>query len=317
MDRLSAMEVFVQVAERNSQTAAAQALGISRTMATRYLAELENWANARLLHRTTRRMSLTPAGEQTLAQCREILALAARMVFDDDPVADVPRGLLRIACSQSLAQTVLAPALAVYLDRYPQASVELKIGPSAVCLVDERIDLAIRITNNLDPHLIARRLGACESVVCAAPSYLQAKGTPASLHDLAHHNCLIYAGKNLWAFAENGVERSISVQGNLGANDSQVLLAATIAGGGIAMQPAYETAQGIAEGSLVRVLPQLVPLPMGVYGVYSSRRHMPTLLRSVLDFLAECFSNPRHWPGAEALSRCCATAQLAPELRAG
>ena len=165
MDRVKAAEVFVAIVERGSLSAAAEGLDMSRAMVTRYLAEMEDWSGARLLHRTTRRIGLTPAGEATLARCRQMLEIATQMAVPEGPEAETPRGLLRIACAQSLAQQVLGAAVTAYLRRYPQTAVDLVVDNRAVNLVEERIDLAVRITNDLDPNLIARPLGTCESVV--------------------------------------------------------------------------------------------------------------------------------------------------------
>ncbi|MDP9901864.1 LysR family transcriptional regulator [Variovorax ginsengisoli] len=298
MDRLTAADVFVRIAELGNMTAAAHALDMSRPMVTRYLAQMETWAGARLLHRTTRRLSLTAAGEQTLARCRRMLEVATEMTIPVGDGADMPRGLLRIACAQSLAQEVLSAAVTEFLRRHPQAAVDLHIDSRAVNLVEERIDLAIRITNDLDPNLIARRLGACDSVVCASPGYLARHGTPLSAEDLSVHNCLTYSyfGRSLWEFSDAaGARISVPVGGNLSANESHVLLAAAVEGAGITMQPAYAAATLIDQGRLVALLPALAPLALGVHGVYASRRQMPTVLRAMLDFLAERFSNPRRW----------------------
>jgi DNA-binding transcriptional LysR family regulator len=302
MDRIVAAEVFVCIAERGSMTNAAEVLDMSRAMVTRYLAQMEQWAGARLLHRTTRRLSLTEAGEETLARCRRMLDVAGDMALTPAAGVDVPRGLLRVACAQSLAQDVLAPAVAEYLRRYPLAAIDMHIDARPVNLVEERIDLAIRITNDLDPNLIARPLGRCASVVCASPAYLAAHGTPRSVHDLAMHNCLTYSyfGKSLWQFEREGENIAVPVSGNLSANESQVLLAAAIEGAGIAMQPVYSAGGPISQGKLVALLPGVVPQGLGVYGLYGSRRQMPASLRALLDFLAERFADARYWPPGTA-----------------
>ncbi len=293
MDRIKAAEVFVAIVERGSLSAAAEGLDMSRAMVTRYLAEMEAWSGARLLHRTTRRIGLTPAGEATLARCRQMLDIATQMAMPDGPEADTPRGLLRIACAQSLAQQVLSAAVTAYLRRYPQTAVDLVVDNRTVNLVEERIDLAVRITNDLDPNLIARPLGTCESVVVAAPSYLAAHGTPRRLEDLATHNCLTYSyfGKSLWKFTEakSGAPADVPVGGNLSANESMALLAAVKEGAGIALQPVFAAAPLIASGQIVRVLPDYVPQVLGIHGVYSSRRQMPAALRAMLDFLVDWF----------------------------
>eukprot|EP01133_Synstelium_polycarpum_P008137 gene8137-9551_t len=141
MDRITAAQVFVAIAERGSMVAASEALDMSRAMVTRYLAEMEQWAGARLLHRTTRRLSLTDAGDATLARCRQMLEVAGAMAVAAPEGADTPQGLLRITCSQSLAQTALAGAVTAYLQRYPRAAVDLQMENRAVNLVEQRIDL--------------------------------------------------------------------------------------------------------------------------------------------------------------------------------
>ena len=292
MDRIVAAQVFVSITERGSLIAAAEALDMSRAMVTRYLAEMEDWAGARLLHRTTRRLGLTAAGEATLARCRDMLALAEQMPAAADAVADEPVGMLRIACSQSLAQARLAAAVAAYLQQYPRTAVDLQIGNKATNLVEERIDLAIRITNQLDPNLIARPLGECASVICASPAYLKAHGTPQRAEDLARHNCLTYSyfGKSLWNFERDGELVSVPVSGNLSANESVVLLEAAAAGAGITMQPTFSAAPLLASGQLVAVLKKDKPQTLGIHGIYTSRQHQSATLRTMLDFLVERFA---------------------------
>ena len=293
MDRIKAAEVFVAIAERHSMAAAAEALDMSRAMVTRYLAEMEDWAAARLLHRSTRRLSLTPAGELALARCRQLLALAGEVALGGAAGAadDEPHGLLRISTSQSLAQACLVPAVASFLQRYPRTQIDLHIDNRAVNLVAERIDLAVRISNELDPNLIARRLGQCASVVCAAPAYLERCGRPQQLQDLTRHNCLTYSyyGKSLWQFEVQGQPQSVAVGGNLSANESVVLLQATLEGSGISLQPLFSARPYLESGRLRALLPECRPQLLGIHGVYGSRRHMPLALRALLDWLATCF----------------------------
>jgi DNA-binding transcriptional LysR family regulator len=294
MDRITAARVFVSIAERGSMIAAADALDMSRAMVTRYLAEMEAWAGARLLHRSTRRLSLTDAGDLTLARCRRMLELADDMAVSAGDDADTPRGLLRITCSQALAQAELLGAVSEYLKRYPRTSVDLQMSNRAVNLIEERIDLALRVTNTLEPNLIARQLGVCESVVCAAPSYLEEHGTPQLPQDLAGHNCLTYTyfGKSLWQFIDaNGAALSVPVSGNLSANEDFIVLKAAEQGGGIALQPLYSAGPLIREGKLVALLPGYTPLSMGIYGIYTSRQHMSPALRAMLDLLLTWFES--------------------------
>lgn len=297
MDRLTAARVFVEVLERGSQTAAAEALDMSRAMVSRYLAELETWADVRLLHRSTRRLSLTAAGEQMLPQCRKMLALAERMQAMGQTADDAPRGTLRITCSQSFAQAWLVHALQAFTERYPQVSIDLLVGSEAVNLVEARIDLALRITNQLDPNLIARRLAVCRSVVCASPDYLARHGTPQRPEDLARHNCLAYAyfGRSLWEFKHRGEASAVSVSGSLSANESMVLLEATLAGAGISLQPLYSAAAPLREGRLVRLLADYRPPELGIHALYGTRRQMLPAMRLLLDFIAERLASEAHW----------------------
>ena len=178
MDRLIAMRVFVTVVDLGSQSAAADHLDLSRPVVSRYLAELEEWVGARLMHRTTRKLSLTAAGNETLPRCRQLLELADDMQAAVDVPSDAPRGLLRISVSTSFGQAQLAAAVTDYVRLYPQVSIDLQMLDRTVNLVDERIDLAIRTSNDLDPSLIARKLTVCRSVLCASPAYLRQHPAP-------------------------------------------------------------------------------------------------------------------------------------------
>lgn len=309
MDRLEAAKVFVTIVERGSMISAANALDMSRSMVTRYLSEMEEWSGARLLHRSTRSLSLTPAGEQVLDYCHRLLELANEVPAVSHAAVAIPRGLLRISCSQFLAHQILAPVVQQYLASYPQASVNFHVSSQTVDLVAERIDLAIRITNELDPNLIARRLGECESVVCAAPSYLAARAAVLHPEDLTQHNCLTYSyfGDVMWRFYKTDVGAkqaqavnselnsnqdqvfNVPVNGNFSANDSMVVLNATLAGEGIAMQPVWAAKPYLDSGLLVPLLTEFKPLSLGVYGVYQSRKHMQPALRVMMDMLVAYF----------------------------
>ncbi|GAB1579855.1 LysR family transcriptional regulator [Bordetella petrii] len=293
MDRLKAMQVFVEVVDRGSLSAAAQRLDMSRAMVSRYLAELEAWVGARLLHRTTRRLSLTPAGAETLPRCRRMLDLMGDMHEAVAAPDTEPRGQLRISVSLSFGAAQLAGAVADFVARYPGASIDLQLVDRIVNLVEDGIDLAVRITNELDPNLIARKLAPCRSVVCAAPAYLQAHGTPGRPEDLAKHNCLTHThfGKSLWRFRRDAEWIDVPVSGGITANDALLLARTAVRGSGIAMLPTYLAGPEIAAGRLVPLLTGTPPEELGIYGVYASRRQMPLILRAMLDFLAERFGD--------------------------
>ena len=294
MDRLTAMQVFVAVVDGGSLSAAAQQLDLSRPVVSRYVAELEEWVGARLLHRTTRRLSLTPAGNEILPRCRQMLEFSDDMRHAVDVPGETPRGLLRITSSTSFTQSQLVQAVVEYGRRYPEVAVDLVALDRTVNLVEERIDLAIRMTTRLEPNLIARKLSVCRSVVCASPDYLARHGTPKKVEDLALHNCLThsYVGRSLWQFEgrSKGIKpASVAVGGSISANEVTVLLQAVLAGVGIGHMPAYSAAPLVASGQLVQLLPEYEPTQLGMYAVYASRKHMPATLRTMLDFLAERF----------------------------
>lgn len=291
------MRVFVTVVDLGSQSAAADHLDLSRPVVSRYLAELEDWVGARLLHRTTRKLSLTAAGGETLPRCRQLLDLCGDMQAAVSEPDDAPRGLLRLSVSTSFGQAQLGAAIAEYVKLYPQVTVDLQMLDRTVNLVDERIDLAIRTSNDLDPNLIARRLTVCRSVVCATPAYLREHPAPQKVEDLARHNCLThsYFGKSLWHFEENGEHVSVPVHGNITANEASTLMRVTLAGAGVAMLPSYQAGELIRSGELVRLLPHAEPRQMNIYAVYASRKHMPSALRSLLDFLVLRFPEEPGW----------------------
>ncbi|HCV97605.1 MAG TPA: LysR family transcriptional regulator [Stenotrophomonas sp.] len=294
MDRMTAMNVFVEVVERGSLTAAAEALEMSRAMVTRYLAEVERWLGARLLHRTTRRISLTGPGEAALLRFRQILAIGDELhgeLASDNPE---PHGLIRVTASVSFGQIHLAAAVAAFVKRYPLTRVELLLVDRVVNLVEERVDIAVRISRAIDPSLIARPLAPCRSVLCAAPSYLAERGTPATADALAAHNCLThhYVGKSVWHLQRDGRKIAVAVGGNISANEASLLLEAVRAGAGIAMLPTYQIAPLLRSGELIEVLPDYQVEGLGIHAVYASRRQLPTIMRSFLDFLVERFSSP-------------------------
>ena len=291
------MRVFVTVVDLGSQSAAADHLDLSRPVVSRYLAELEAWVGARLLHRTTRKLSLTAAGNETLPRCRRMLELSEDMQAAVGAAGDTPRGLLRISVSTSFGQSQLAAAVTDYVRLNPGVTIDLQMLDRTVNLVDERIDLAIRTSRELDPSLIARQLTVCRSVLCASPAYLREHPAPRRVDDLSQHNCLThsYFGKSLWHFTCEGEELSVPVQGNISANEASTLLSATLSGAGVSLLPSYQAGVHVQRGDLVRLLPDAEPRVMNIYAVYASRKHMPAALRSMLDFLAQRFTPEPAW----------------------
>ena len=297
MDRLAAMRVFSEVALRGSFTAAADNLEMSRAKVTRHVKELESWLGCRLLQRSTRRISLTEAGESCLLRCQKMLELSDDLQGSIGQQNEAPRGQLRITTSMSFGSAHLASAVTTYLDQYPDVSIDLLIEDRSVNLIENRIDLAIRIAGELDPNMVARRIAPCRSVICASPDYLQRKGTPLVPSDIKDHNCLTYSnfGKGQWRFKKQGTEIDVPVSGNLSANEVMVLNQAAIAGAGISLQPTYLAGPLIQERKLTELLPDWEPPGLTIWGVYVSRHHIPATLRTFLDFLVKRFGGTPDW----------------------
>lgn len=242
-------------------------------------------------------LSVTGPGEEALNRARAMLALGEEMEHLAIRSDEAPKGQLRITSSYSLSEALLVQAADDYLARYPGTAIDILLLDRTVNLVEERIDLAVRITNDLDPNLVARRLGTCHSVVCASPAYLARHAPPQQVQDLALHNCLTYTyfGKSLWEFQGPDGPESVPVSGNLSANISNLLLAATLDGAGISLQPAYSVQAHLESGALVPLLTQWQPKQLGVYAVYGTRKQMSPLLRSFLDFLIARMADDPLW----------------------
>jgi DNA-binding transcriptional LysR family regulator len=293
MDRLTAIKVFVEVAASGSFSATADKLEMSRAMVTRYVGELEQWLNARLLQRTTRSVTLTDAGESCLRRSQQMLALMADVEQETSSQDGVLSGQLRITCSVSLAYAQLAAALADFLKQHPQLKIDLHASEAALNLVEARIDLAIRISAEPDPMLIGRVLAPCASVLVASPAYLAAHGVPNLPADLTQHRCLSYAnfGKSVWVLQRGDEQTRVSVSSQYSANEATALLQAALAGGGLALQPTYLANPHLADGSLQKVLPDWKLPDMAIYALYPSRKHLSPAVRTLLDFLVARFDN--------------------------
>ncbi|MFZ6873289.1 LysR family transcriptional regulator [Undibacterium sp. Di27W] len=297
MDRLTAMRVFCEVATSGSFSASADKLDMSRAMVTRYVSELESWLNARLLQRTTRSVTLTDAGEQCLRRSQQMLALMENIEEETRSDDAELRGQLRLTCSTSFAFGHLARVISKFLAQHPLLKIDLHVGDGTVNLVEARIDLAIRISSEPDPLLIARPLAICESVLVAAPAYVRQAGLPAHPQDLPAHRCLSHAnyGRNTWRFVRRDARGDEHVQTDIAshfsANDATVLLQAVLAGSGITLLPTYLMADHLDKGDLQIILPEWAAPPMTIYALFPSRRHLSPAVRALLDFLVEEFAS--------------------------
>lgn len=300
MDRLSAMQVFTEVVDKGSFTAAAKHLDISRVKATRYVDALESWLDIRLIQRTTRSLALTSSGQQFYAHCQDVLALTTTMEQDLANTTTIPGGKLRISATTAFAVSHLTQALVEFQQRYPQVSVDMDVQGHKVKLIDEQVDLAIRIADELDPGLIARRLAPCRSVLCASPSYLKQAGTPQLPAQLPQHRCLLFSHfeTHQWQLESHHHDQEkvqVEVSGALKSNDALVLKQAACADAGIARLPRYLVTEQLKNGELIEVLSEWQAKPMSIWGVYPSRKHMPASLQALIEFLADRFNQESEW----------------------
>lgn len=294
MDTLDAMRVFVAVVEHAGFSAAADALDRSTASVTRQVAALEQRLGTRLLNRTTRRVSLSSAGAAYYQRALQLLGELDELEAGIRAQALAPSGLLRINAPVSFGIARLGPLLAGYHARHPQVKLDLTLNDRLVDIVEEGYDLAIRVTRQPAPNLIARKLADAQVLACAAPDYLARAGTPATPSDLADHTCLTYsywAGGDEWQLqGPGGTRASVRVGGDLRANNGDVLREAALAGMGIVLQPDFLVGDDLAAGRLLRVLPDWQVPAIGVYAVYASRSHLAPKVRSFIDWLVEALA---------------------------
>jgi len=298
IDLVATMRVFTAVVESGSFAAAANKLDLSRGMATRYVAQLEAHLGVRLLNRTTRRLSLTEAGNDYYARATQIMALIEDAEGSVTKDVSQPHGTLRITTPAAFGTRHLDRAIAEYVKRYPGVDVDLSTSERMVDLIDEGFDLAVRVAKNIAPGLVARRLTRARMACCASPAYLKKHGSPKTPKELASHNCLLYSNlpqRSNWSFRRKSVEDSVRVSGNLCSNNGDVLLNAALEGLGVIYEPTFVAYEALSQKRLVRVLPDWQTDEMSVFAVYPSRKFLPRKVRTFIDFIAGRFGDEPFW----------------------
>jgi DNA-binding transcriptional LysR family regulator len=294
MDRLSAMQGFVRVVEHGSFVRAAERLGWSTSSLSRLVADLEAHLGARLLQRTTRRLSLTDAGQAYFERCVQLLADLEEAEAVAGASAMQPRGTLRLTCSYHMGIHRLAPAISRFVARHPEVRFDVSVGERVVDLVEEGYDLALRVGGAGSDLLVARRLGRMQLWMSAAPAYLAARGRPTEPEQLANHVLLSYANASpprVWRLSgPGGQERELAVRGPLHANSGEVLLAAAVAGLGVSFEPDFMVRPLIATEALERVLPEWSSHASDILAVYPSRRHLSAKVRLFVEHLQAEFA---------------------------
>ena len=303
MDRLTSLGVFVSAVEEGSFAAAARRFGLSAAMVGKHVSAREAELNARLLHRTTRRLSLTDTGQTFYERCKRILEVfdeARREASDSQGTA---RGVLRVAAPVTFGAMHLGEVVARYIEDHPQVNVEVLLGDRYVDLIDAGVDAAIRIGRLEDPELVTRRLAPCRMVMCASPAYLKRHGTPRRPADLLHAQRLAFSeavSAGDWTLFD-ARNRAHVIDGpcRMAANNTQMLLAAALAGAGIAYGPTFVFGEHLRRGELVALLPAYRAAELTIQAIYPSARRIPLKVRRFVDYLAETFGDEPPWDRKE------------------
>lgn len=293
MDHLSEIAVFVRVVELGSFTRAADALEVSKAAVSKQVSRLEQRLGARLLHRTTRRLTLTEAGDALFRRSAGALAELAEAEKAVAQLTGAPRGLLRVSAPVYFGSVSLAPHLKDFRARYPDITLDLDLDDRRVDLVRERFDAAVRISSMTDSSLVARRLAPCPLLVVGSPAYFRRRGMPGTPADLARHDCLTYAlarAPSEWRLRpRRGRWIGVTVTSPLRSNNDFVLKQAALDGLGLGMFPSFFVERELAEGRLQRVLPDCETEGASINVVYASRRQLLPKVRAFVDFMAERF----------------------------
>ncbi|WP_271273735.1 LysR substrate-binding domain-containing protein [Aliamphritea hakodatensis] len=280
---------FVAVAERGGFTPAAAQLGISTAQVSRQVTALEKRLATKLFYRTTRKVSLTEAGEVYYQHCRQVLEGLEEAERALSQLQSTPRGKLKITAPTTYGETRITPLLNDFMRRYPELEVHCRLTNQKVDLIEAGFDLAIRLGQLEDSSMMARRLATRTLHVCASPEYLAAHGVPETPEDLAAQHCL-QGNLGYWRFAEAGVERNVRVSGPLHCNSGQVLLDAALKGLGVVQLPDYYVQDCLANGTLTELLVPYQPPEEGIWALYPHNRHLSPKVRVLVDFLSEQLS---------------------------
>jgi len=287
MDKLQAMAAFVRIVDRGSLTGAAESLRVSLPSVVRTLAALEAALDVRLLNRTTRRMALTDEGREYYARCQRVLtdiddaeaALSARRA--------APKGRLRVTAPVMFGRMHVAPVITEFVGQYPAVRVELILLDRVVDLVEEGLDVAVRIGHLPDSSLVALPIGETRRVVCASPVYLKRAGTPVALADLAAHRCVTFGGiapGNEWTFAAGGKTVRVAITAALSSNQIDPVLDACVQGAGLGQFLSYQVAALLETRALKRVLADFEPPPLPIHAIYPSARFLSSNVRALIDW---------------------------------
>jgi DNA-binding transcriptional LysR family regulator len=287
MDRFEAISAFAAVAEFGSFSAASRQMGMPLATVSRKVSELESHLGAELLVRTTRKVSLTEIGQQFLITCRRVLGEldeAERLASGE---YRAPRGDLVVSAPMGLGSIYLAPIITDFLAAYPDIDVDLRLSDHVINLLDDQIDVALRIAHLADSSLIAVKLGVVRHVVCASPAYLKSRGAPTTIRDLSQHDCVTFTALEAakeWTFHEKNRISRVAVKSRLSVSSASAAVAACVAGVGVARLLCYQVSTALADKDVRLVLREYEPEPLPVSLVYPGGRLMPQKLKAFMDF---------------------------------
>jgi DNA-binding transcriptional LysR family regulator len=289
MDRLESMSILVAAVEAGSLSAAARRLGTPLATVSRKVSELEGHLETRLLNRTNRRLTLTDAGQSYVAACRRILEQVDEAERAASGEFSAPRGELMVTAPIVFGRLHVLPVATEFLAAYPEIKVRLALADRVVNLMEDHVDVALRIGALPDSSLMATRIGVIRRVVCASPAYFAARGVPKTLADLAAHDCIgfdVLTTAEAWTFKQERSEISVPISARLTVTTAEAVVDAAISGVGIARVLSYQAAQALRDGRLALALVDFEPEPWPVHLVYTGGRMLPLKLRAFLDFAA-------------------------------
>ncbi len=296
MDRFLEMQTFNAVVDAGSFVKAAEALAMSKAAVSRYVVDMETRLGVRLLHRTTRRLSLTEEGQVFYGRSKELLAELAEAEDEISSRSHAASGLLRINAPFTFGVLHLAPLWGAFMAQNPKVKLDVTLADRLVDLVEEGYDMAIRIASLENSTLVSKRLASTRMLLCASPQYLALHGTPKEPSELAAHAVISYSywsTRDEWHFT--GPQGPVSVKTNpcIHTNSGDTCRAAALAHQGVILQPDFLVGPDLAVGTLVEVLPQYRSLELGIYAVYPTRKHVSAKVRALIDFLAAHFAQTR------------------------
>lgn len=288
MDKLSCLRTFVTVVETGSFSESARRLNVSKALVSKQVSQLEESLGVRLLYRTTRRVSASSSGQAYYEQCRPLLDELNELDNSIQTSSKALQGELRLSAPVTFAEMHLLPILAEFSQQYPEVNLELDLTDRFVDLVEERIDLAIRIGELKESSLVSRRIGSMHMMLCASADYLSEYPEPCSLEELTHHQCIIdnnYPEGNNWNLQLENKPVSIRVHARIQVNNARAACELVRAGRGIGFLPSFVLQDYIAQGKLVHILKNYVSEPIGIYALYLHRKHLSAKVRRLLDAL--------------------------------